>query len=102
MAKSAIKLKPVGEFILVEAVEEDSVTASGLIIQTSGKGERPQKGTIIALGSGKKDDAGKPIAFSVSEGDVVLFKRYAPEEVEMDGHKYLLMREADILAVVLG
>ncbi len=98
---SAIKLKPIGEYILVEATEEDEVTASGLIIQTSGKGEKPQKGKIIALGTGKKDDNGKVVPFNVSEGDVVMFKKYAPEEVELDGKKYLLMREADILAVLV-
>jgi len=96
-----IKIKPIGEYILIEAVEEDEVTASGLIIQTSGKGEKPQKGKIIALGTGKKDDTGKLVPFNVSEGDVVMFKRYAPEEVDLDGKKYLLMREADILAVIV-
>lgn len=99
MAKS-LKLKPIGEFILVEPVEEESVTASGLIIQTSGKGERPQKGKIIALGTGKKDDSGKILPFNVSEGDTVMFKKYAPEEVEMEGKQYLLMKESDILAVI--
>ncbi len=99
MAK-AIKLKPIGEYILVSPVEEDEITASGLIIQTSGKGEKPQKGEIIALGTGKKAEDGKLIPFNVSEGDVVMFKKYAPEEVELDGKKYLLMREVDILAVL--
>lgn len=98
---NALKLKPIGEYILVEASEEDEVTASGLIIQTSGKGERPQKGKIIALGTGKKDESGKVIAFNVSEGDVVMFKKYAPEEVELEGKKYLLMKETDILAVLV-
>lgn len=102
MSKSAIKIKPIGEYILVKPAEDDEVTASGLIIQTSGKGERPQKGEIIALGSGRKDESGKIIAFNVEIGQTVMFKKYSPEEVEIDNDKYLLMKEGDILAVMIA
>lgn len=98
MAK--LKIKPVGEYILVETIEESDTTASGLIIQTTSKAERPQKGKIISLGSGKKDDNGKLISFNVKVGDVILFKKYSPEEVEIDNKAYLLMKESDILAII--
>lgn len=102
MSKKSLKLRPVGEYILVKPLEEEEKTASGLIVQTSGKGERPQKGEIIALGTGKKDENGKLIKFSegMEEGIKVIFKKYSPEEIEIDGEKYLLMKEGDILAVL--
>lgn len=100
MSKGTPKIKPVGDYVLVEPLEEEEVTTSGLIIQSSNKGERPQKGKIVALGTGKKDESGKKIAFSVEAGDVILFKKYAPEDIELDGRKYLLMKEADILGVI--
>jgi chaperonin GroES len=100
MSAKAPKLKPIGEYILVEPVEEEEKTASGLILQTSGKGERPQKGKIVALGTGRKDDNGKVIQFSVEAGQTVIFKRYSPEDIELEGNKYLLMKESDILAVI--
>ena len=81
-------------------MEEEETTASGLIVQTSGKVERPQKGTIIALGTGKTSDKGEKVPFNVEVGQSVLFKKYAPEEVELKGKKYLLMRESDLLAVI--
>jgi chaperonin GroES len=97
---NAVNIQPIGPHILVQPVKEEEKTASGLIIQTSGKGEKPKKGKVIALGTGAKDENGKDIPFSVKVGDTVLFKKYAPEEIEMDGEEYLIMKESDILAVV--
>jgi chaperonin GroES len=97
---SDIKIKPIGGNILVEPMQEEETTASGLILQTSGKGERPQKGKIVALGTGAKDDSGKVVAFNVEVGQTVLFKKYSPEEVEIDGKEYLIMTEKDILGVI--
>ncbi len=93
-------LTPIGEYILIEPMEEEETTASGLIVQSSSKGERPQKGKIIALGTGKTNDNGEKVPFNVEVGQNVLFKKYAPEEVELKGKKYLLMRESDLLAVI--
>lgn len=94
-------IRPIGEYILVEPEEDkDQTTASGLIIQTTGKGERPQQGKIIALGTGKRDENGKLLEFNVEIGQTVMFKKYSPEEVEKDGKKYLLMKESDLLAVI--
>lgn len=99
MAKESIKLKPVGEYILVEPLEESEKTASGLIIQTSGK-ERPQKGKIVSLGAGKRDENGKLVDFNIKKGDTVMFKKYSPEEIELNGKTYLLMKETDIIAII--
>ncbi len=96
---SKLKVKPIGGNILVKPAPEEETTKSGLIVQSSGKGERPQKGEIVALGTGAIDESGKKIAFNVSIGDIVMFKKYSPEEVEIDGEEYLIMKEADILAV---
>jgi chaperonin GroES len=99
---SKMNVKPVGEYILVEPMEEEEKTASGLLIQTSSKGERPQRGKITALGTGRRDQEGKLVEFSVEVGQEVLFKKYSPEEIELDGKTYLLMKEADILAVLIN
>ncbi|GAB4283953.1 MAG: co-chaperone GroES [Candidatus Dojkabacteria bacterium] len=94
-----IKIQPIGGNILVKPLKEEEKTASGLIVQSSGKGERPQKGEIIALGTGAVNDSGETLPFHVKVGDIVMFKKYSPEEVEIDGEQYLIMKEADILAV---
>lgn len=99
MAKSP-KIKPIGGNILVKPAKEEETTASGLIMQTSGKGERPQKGEIVALGTGLIDEKGTTVGFNVKVGDIVLFKKYSPEEIEFDGEDYLIMKEADLLAVL--
>ncbi|BCX13768.1 MAG: 10 kDa chaperonin [Candidatus Dojkabacteria bacterium] len=100
MSKQSVGIKPIGGYILVKPQAEEEKTASGLIIQTSGKGERPQRGEIIALGTGKLDENGKVIPFNVKVGDMVMFKKYSPEEVEIDGEEYLIMQESDILAIL--
>ncbi|MCA9381400.1 co-chaperone GroES [Candidatus Dojkabacteria bacterium] len=94
-----INIKPIGGNILVKPEEVSETTKSGLIVQTSTKGERPQKGKVVALGTGAIDESGKKIAFNVSVGDEVMFKKYSPEEVEIDGEEYLIMKESDILGV---
>ena len=94
------KLQPIGGNILVRPTKEEEKTASGLIIQSSGKGEKPQKGEIVALGTGLLDDKGNTVPFNVKVGQVVMFKKYSPEEVEIDGEEFLIMKENDILAVV--
>lgn len=97
---SKINVKPIGEYILVEPLEEEEKTASGLLIQTSQKGERPQRGKVTAVGTGRRDENGKLIEFSVEVGQEVLFKKYAPEDIEVDGKSYLLMKESDVLAII--
>lgn len=95
-----LPLKPIGGKILVKPKEEEDTTPSGLVIAASARGEKPQQGEILALGTGKRDKDGQEIAFSVQEGDQVFFKKYSPDELEVDGETYLVMDEEDILAVL--
>ncbi|MDR1146417.1 MAG: co-chaperone GroES [Verrucomicrobiales bacterium] len=94
-----IKFKPVGDRVLVEPIEEQEVKKGGIIIPDTAK-EKPQEGTIVALGTGKKDESGKVIPFEVSKGDRVLYSKYGGTEVTLDGDKYLILREDDILGVI--
>jgi chaperonin GroES len=91
---SEIKIKPLEDRVLVEPMEAEERTASGIIIPDSAK-EKPQKGTIVAVGSGTKD-----IEMQVKVGDEVLYGKYAGTELSNDGKDYLIMRQSDILAVV--
>ncbi|MDD5261057.1 MAG: co-chaperone GroES [Methylacidiphilales bacterium] len=94
-----IKFKPVGDRIVVQPIEEQEVKKGGIIIPDTAK-EKPQEGKIVALGSGKRDDAGKLIPFEVKKGDRVLYTKYGGTEVTLDSTKYLILREDDILGVV--
>lgn len=98
-SKSKIRLQPMGERIVVERVESEETTAGGIVLPDSAR-EKPARGTVIALGSGKLLDDGTRAPSQLSEGDVVLFSSYAGENVEIDDVEYLLMREDDVLAVI--
>ena len=91
---SKIKIKPLADRVLVEPMEAEQKTASGIIIPDSAK-EKPQKGTVVAVGSGTKDET-----MEVKVGDVVLYGKYSGTELSVDGGDYLIMRQSDILAVV--
>lgn len=99
MAKSP-SVKPLGGNILVKPLEQEETTASGLVISATAQGEKPQQGEVLALGTGKLDSDGKSIPWNLKVGDQVIFKKYSPDEVEVDGEKYLVMAEADVLAVL--
>jgi len=94
-----MKIKPLGERVLVEPLKEGEVNKGGIIIPDSAK-EKPQEGKVIALGTGKLDDDGKVIPFNVKKGDIVLMPKYGGTEVKLDGKEYQIMREEDILAVI--
>ncbi len=96
---SNIKMKPLGDRVVVQPVEEAEVRKGGIIIPDTAK-EKPQEGKVIALGTGKTDDEGKKIPFEVKKGDKVLYSKYGGTEITIDGEKYLIMREDDILGVV--
>jgi chaperonin GroES len=98
-ANTKLPLKPIGGNILVRPDEQEETTPSGLVISATAKGEKPQRGTVLALGTGKKDKDGKELPWSVNIGDVVYFKKYSPDEIEVEGVKYLIMEETDLLAV---
>lgn len=94
------KITPLGGNILVEPVSEETKTASGIVLPDTVDKEKPQKGKIVALGTGKVTEDGKKVPFNVKIGDIVIFKKYSPDEVEMDDNEYLIMSEEDILAIV--
>ncbi len=97
--KSKIRLQPLGERLVVQREESETTTAGGIVLPDSAK-EKPARGTIIAVGTGKILDDGTRSKTQLKVGDRVLFTSYAGENVEIDDVEYLLMREDDILAVV--
>ena len=97
MAK--VNIRPLGDRVLVQALEEKEVKKGGLIIPDSAK-EKPQEGEVVALGTGKRDEDGKLIEFTVKKGDKVLISKYGGTEVKIDGESYLIMREDDILGII--
>ena len=94
MAKSSLNVKPLADRVLVEAAPAETKTAGGLIIPDTAK-EKPQKGKVIAVGTGKKDEP-----LTVKVGDSILYGKYSGTEITIDGTEYLIMREADIFAIV--
>ena len=94
-----MKLKPLGDRVLVEPLEEKEVKKSGIIIPDTVK-EKPQEGKVIAAGSGKRDDSGKLIPMDIKAGDKILFGKYSGTEVKMDGKEYLIMHQEDILGIL--
>jgi chaperonin GroES len=96
---SKLKLKPLGGRVIVEPIEQEDITAGGIILPETAK-EKPQEGKILAAGPGDRDDAGNRIALEVKVGDKVLYAKYSGTEVKVDGKKLLILRESDILAIV--
>ncbi|MBM7000447.1 co-chaperone GroES [bacterium] len=94
-----MNLRPLGDRVLVKPDEAEEKTASGLYI-SKGAQEKPQRGTVIAVGAGKMDDDGERIPMDVKVNDVVIYGKYGGNEVKIDGETYLLMRDSDIYAVV--
>jgi chaperonin GroES len=96
----SIKLKPLGDRLIVEPTEREEVTASGIVLPETAK-EKPQEGKVLAAGPGRRDEAGKRIPMDVKEGDRVLFAKYAGTEVKLEtDRKVLVLKESDILAIV--
>jgi chaperonin GroES len=94
-----VKIKPIGDRVLVKHVEEKEQVRGGIIIPDAAK-EKPQEAEVIALGTGKKDDSGKVQAFEVKVGDRVLISKYGGTEVKFEDVKYTIVREEDILGVI--
>ena len=95
----ALNLKPLGDRILVEPVEEKETKKGGIIIPETAK-EKPQEGIVVALGTGKLDDDGKRVPFEVKKGDRVLVSKYGGTEIKLDGKEYKILSSEDILAIV--
>jgi chaperonin GroES len=99
-ASMSISLKPLGNRVVVEPIEQEDVTPSGIVLPETAK-EKPQKGKVLSVGPGDRDEDGKRIPMDVSEGDTVLFAKYSGTEIKVDGKKLLILRESDLLAIVL-
>ncbi|MBA2342278.1 MAG: co-chaperone GroES [Thermoleophilaceae bacterium] len=94
-----MKLKPLGDRLIVQVSDEEETTSSGIVLPDTAQ-EKPQRGKVLAVGDGKVADDGKRIALDVSKGDEVLYSKYGGTEVTIDGEDLLVLRESDVLAKV--
>jgi len=99
MAKAAPKIRPLGEKVLIKRLEAEEKTRGGIVLPDTAK-EKPQRGTVLALGDGKLLDDGTRAAFQVKKGDKVLFASYGGTEIKIEREEYLLMDESDVLAIL--
>lgn len=100
MSEKKSSIRPLEDRLVVEALDEKETTASGLIIPETVSKEKPQKGKVLFVGPGKFDRDGKRIPMEVKVGEHVLFTKYGPTEVKIDGKEYLILNQSDILAVI--
>ena len=98
-SKSTLKIRPLGEKVLIKRLEAEETTSGGIVLPDAAR-EKPQKGTILAVGDGKLLDDGTRAKFQVKKGDTVLFASYGGTEIKVDGEEYMLMDESDILAIL--
>lgn len=94
-----MKIKPLGDRLVVERIEQDEKTAGGIIIPDTAK-EKPKQGKVLAVGPGAKDESGKRIPMDVEAGDIVLFTQWAGNEIKMDGKEYLVLKESDVIGII--
>lgn len=92
-------LKPLGDRVIIELVESEEKTASGIVLPDTAK-EKPQEGKVVAVGAGRILDNGERVALEVAQGDRIIFSKYAGTEVKYDNSEYLILRESDILAII--
>jgi len=95
-----MKLRPVSDHLVLKSLDNETTTASGIIIPDTASKEKPEKGEVLAVGPGKMLENGQRQPVEVQVGSVVLFKKYAPDEVEVDGETYLIIRADDVMAIV--
>jgi chaperonin GroES len=95
----AMELKPLGNRLVVEPIEQEDVTAGGIVLPETAK-EKPQKGTVLAVGPGDRNDKGERIPMDVSVKDTILFAKYSGNEIKLDAKKVIILRESDVLAIV--
>jgi len=96
----AVKMKPLGSRVVVEPIEQEEVTPGGIVLPETAK-EKPQKGSVLSGGDGERNDEGKRIPMDVKVKDTVLYAKYSGTEIKLDGKKLLILREADILAILV-
>ena len=95
-----MNIKPLSNHLFIEALEEEKITKSGIVLPDTAEKEKPVRGKILATGPGKLNERGERVPMSVKIGDTVLFKKYGPDEIEIEGKKYLVGDEEDILAIL--
>ena len=95
-----MNFKPLSNHLFIEAEKEEQKTKSGIVLPDTAEKEKPVRGIVVAVGPGKLSEKGERILMSVKVGDKVLFKKYGPDEIEVDGKKYLVGDEDDILAIL--
>ena len=92
-------MKPLGSRLVVEPIEQEEISAGGIVLPETAK-EKPQKGTVLAIGPGDRNDKGERVALDVAVGNTVLFAKYSGTEIKYEGKKLLILRESDILAIL--
>lgn len=95
-----MNIQPLEDRLVVEAVQNNTTTASGIVIPDTAGKEKPQKGKVIAAGEGKMTSEGKRIPMTVKVGDTVIFRKYGPDEIKIDGKEVLILSESDVLGIV--
>jgi chaperonin GroES len=95
-----MKIQPCADNLLIESVKNEEKTKSGILLPASAEKERPEQGKVVAVGPGKKNKQGQVVPVSIKVGDKVLFSKYGPNEIKVDGKEYLIAKEDDILAII--
>jgi chaperonin GroES len=95
-----MQLKPMNDYLLIEPIKEDEITKGGIVIPETAREERAIKGKVIAVGPGKLNEKGERIPLTIKEGQTVIFKKYAPDEIKIDDKEYYFVREDDVLAII--
>ncbi len=95
-----MNIKPLSDHILIEPLKDELKTKTGILLPETAEKERPEQGRVVAVGSGKKNEKGEITPLEVKVGDKVLFTKYGPNEIKVDGKEYLIAREEDILAIL--
>ena len=96
-----MNLKPLGDRLIVEVLEEEETTVSGIVLPDTAK-EKPQRGRVLAVGPGSRDENGQFVAMDLEEGDEIVFSKYGGTEIKVGADEYLILRESDVLAKVVG
>lgn len=96
----SINLRPLGDRVIIEAVEQEDTFAGGQLVLPETAKEKPQQGHVLAVGEGRRDEDGERIPMDLKVGDRILFAKYAGTEIKLDGKKLLIMKESDVLAIV--
>jgi len=94
-----MKLKPLGDHLIAKPISEDKVTKSGIVLPDTAK-EKPEQAEVVAVGDGRVLDNGNRLPMSVKVGNKILFKKYSPDEIKIDGEEYLVLSEAEIIAII--